>query len=78
MLDKVLESCKTDLKQEINLVAGFYNFSSHRSTFSKLEIQCKVGSLLVVSLFNLGLYSIQLDLSSKTVRIGVGRCECGV
>ena len=50
MLDEVLKSCKkvisadikTDVKQEIKeLVAVSIRFN--RSTFSKLEIQCKTG-----------------------------------
>ena len=61
MLNRVLESCKTDLKQEEikELVAGSYQLITfHRSTFSKLEIQRKVG----IFKSNLGWYSVQLDI----------------
>ena len=64
MLNEVLKTCKkmistdikTDAKQEIKELVAV---SFHRSAYSKLEIQCKTSLYFQ---FNLGLYSIQLDI----------------
>ena len=50
---------KTDLKQQEIKELVAYLITFHRSTFSKLEIECEAGMLFP---FNLGWCSIQLDI----------------
>ena len=50
---------KTDVKQQEIKNWWLYLINFHRDTFSKLEMQCKAG---IHIRFNLGWYSIQLDI----------------
>ena len=57
LLKMISADTKTDVKQEIKELVAVPYF--HRSTFSKLEVQYKIG---LYFLFNLGWHSIQLDI----------------